>query len=167
MPLWLRISATEWMEWTNEPSWDINESIRLAKLVPDWGVDVLDVSSAGNNPKQRIEWHPRFQTDLASQIREAVRAAGKQLLIGAVGSITEAEMARSLVQEGASSKTSNGDSTIEVKIDDAIVAHADFVLAARQFLREPQWPLSLAQELNIPVKWPHQYHRAPKPPVKL
>ncbi|KKO97507.1 oxidoreductase [Trichoderma harzianum] len=141
MPLWVRISATEWMEWNNEPSWDIQESIRLAKLLPGLGVDALDVSSGGNNAQQRIQFHPRYQTDLAGQIKAAVQEQGLILTIAAVGAITETEMARSLV-------------------DDNNEPHADLVVAARQFLRNPEWVLRSAHELGVNVKWPHQYERA-------
>ncbi|KAM0245406.1 hypothetical protein ACHAQJ_010577 [Trichoderma viride] len=141
MPLWIRISATEWMEWSNEPSWDINDSICLAKLLPDLGVDGVDVSSGGNSSQQRIAIHPRYQTDLAAQIRSAIRAEHLNLTIAAVGAITETEMARSLVE-------------------DAEKAHADLVVAARQFLRDPEWVLRSAHDLNVEVKWPHQYERA-------
>lgn len=117
MPLWVRISATEWMEWNTEPSWDIHDGIRLTMLLPDLGIDALDVSSGGNNAQQRIQFHPRYQTDFAVQIRAAVRKQDLDLTIAAVGAITETELARSLV-------------------DDNNEAHADLVLAARQFLRD-------------------------------
>lgn len=145
MPLWLRVSGTEWVEWTGEPSWDINETIRLAKLLPTLGVDVLDVSSGGNNEQQKIKVTQTFQTDLARQIRNAVRAEGLSLLIATVGVITESEFAKSVVQED------QGPS-------------ADLVQAARQFLREPNWVLNVAHELGVPVKWANQYHRAPPKP---
>lgn len=141
MPLWLRISATEWMEWSGEPSWDIESSIQLAKLLPSWGVDVLDVSSGGNNSQQRIQLSPTFQTDLARQIRQAIHSEGLSLIIASVGAIDNAEFARAVVQDGPDSS-------------------ADLVLAARQFLRRPDWVLDIASELDVPVKWPNQYHRS-------
>ncbi|KAI0404927.1 NADPH dehydrogenase [Xylaria palmicola] len=141
MPLLLRISATEWMEHAGGPSWTVDDSIRLAKLLPAAGVDLLDVSTGGNNSEQKIELHPYYQVDLAGRIREALRAEGLGLLVGAVGMITTAEMARSIVQEGETPK-------------------ADVVLVARQLLREPEFPLRAAHQLGVPVKWPNQYHRA-------
>lgn len=141
MPLWLRISATEWMEHAGAPSWDLEQSIRLAKLLPAWGVDVLDVSSGGNNPQQRIARQKTYQTDLAREIRRAVRADGLDLLIASVGSIDDAEFARDVVQEGPGQS-------------------ADLALSARQFLRDPQWVLHAAHKLGVPVKWPIQYLRA-------
>ncbi|KAI1180604.1 NADPH dehydrogenase [Nemania sp. FL0916] len=141
MPLLLRISATEWMEYAGAPSWTIEDTIRLAKLLPAAGVDLLDVSSAGNNPASKIVIHPYYQVDLAGAIREALKKEGINLLIGAVGMITTAEMARSIVQEDEAPK-------------------ADLVLMARQLLREPEFVLRAAHQLGVEVKWPNQYHRA-------
>ncbi|KAI0109662.1 hypothetical protein GGR51DRAFT_558355 [Nemania sp. FL0031] len=143
MPLLLRISASEWMEYTGEPSWTLEDSIRLAKLLPAAGVDLLDVSSGGNNEAQKIHIHPYYQADLAGAIREALKQEGIELLIGAVGMVSSAEMARDLVQEG-----------------EGRVPKADVVLAARQFLREPEFVLRSAHQLGVEIKWPNQYHRA-------
>ncbi|KAI1419267.1 NADPH dehydrogenase [Xylaria sp. FL1777] len=160
MPLLLRISATEWMEYTGEPSWTLEDSIRLAKLLPATGVDLLDVSSGGNNEAQKIDIHPYYQVDLAGRIREELKNEGLSLLIGAVGMITNAEMARSIVQEDK--KEATGATTPDsVSIEDAgQVTRADVVIIARQFLREPEFPLRVAHQLGVEVKWPNQYHRA-------
>ncbi|EFY97247.1 NADH:flavin oxidoreductase [Metarhizium robertsii] len=141
MPLWLRVSATEWMEWTGEPSWDLDSTVRLAKLLPALGVDALDVSSGGNDPRQRLLREKTYQTDLARQIRRALRADGLDMVVGAVGNIDGAEFARDVVQEGGEQS-------------------ADLVLVARHFLREPDFVLNAAERLGVPVKWPNQYHRA-------
>ncbi|KAI2472212.1 FMN-linked oxidoreductase [Annulohypoxylon bovei var. microspora] len=141
MPLFLRISATEWMEWSGEPSWTMEQSIQLAKLLPAAGIDLLDVSSAGNNPAQRMVIHPYAQINFAGTIRDALKKDGVDLLIGAVGLVTNSEMARRIVQEGEAPQ-------------------ADLVLVGRQFLREPEFVLRAAQELGVEVKWPNQYHRA-------
>lgn len=56
MPLFLRITATDWLE--NEPgldSWKSEDTVRLAEILADKGVDLLDVSSGGNHPKQKID----------------------------------------------------------------------------------------------------------------
>lgn len=121
--------------------------MRLARELPALGVDVLDVSCGGNHPAQRIDVDLDFQTQLAGEIRAALRADGIDMGIAAVGNIREAEKARSLVQEGGAL----GESGSEQK------ARADFVVAARQFLREPRWVLKAAQELKVPAKWPIQY----------
>ncbi|KAK4139743.1 uncharacterized protein C8A04DRAFT_32766 [Dichotomopilus funicola] len=166
MPLFVRISATEWMEHSNQPSWDLEQSKQLALLLPDLGVDLLDVSSGGNNPAQQIRPHTYYQIDLADAIRQAVKAAGKTLAIGAVGMISTAEVARNVVQEGGASENgtagkANTDGTVVVEKEDGSRAKADLVLVARQFLREPEFVLKTATLLGVPVQGPIQYHRAP------
>ncbi|KAI1467413.1 FMN-linked oxidoreductase [Daldinia caldariorum] len=161
MPLFVRISATEWMEWTGEPSWDLEQSIRLAKLLPAAGVDLLDVSSGGNTENAKINVYPYYQVDLAGKIREAIRKDKLNLLIGAVGLITNAEMARSIVQEGKLlSEGATANDGAEVADDSGQITQADIVLVARQYLREPQFNLRVAHELGVDVKWPNQYLKA-------
>ena len=158
MPLLVRISATEWMEWAGEPSWTLDESIKLAKLLPALGVDLLDVSSGGNTHAQKIVVHPYFQVDLAQKIREALEADGQFLKIGAVGLITNAEMAKSIVQADGTLAGGAANGTVEVETEVG-KAKAEMVLLARQFLREPEFVLRTAHELGVSVKWPNQYER--------
>ena len=161
MPLLVRVSSTEWMEQQATESWDVPSTIRLAKLLPALGVDLLDVSSGGNNEKQAVTPYNDFQVGIAAQIRSALHEAGIfGLLIGAVGMITDAEVARSIVENGRSGEKS-GDGTIEVESESGSghVAKADVVLVARQFLREPEWVLRVAYRLGVKVQWPQQYHR--------
>jgi len=160
MPLLVRISATEWMEHSGRPSWDLAQSKQLAALLPDVGVDLLDVSSGGNNPAQKIEIHPYFQVDMAAEIREELRAAGKDLAIGAVGMISTAEMARSIVQTDGT-VAGRQDGQVEIDGEHGTKAKADLVLVARQFLREPEFVLKTATLLGVKVQPPIQYHRAP------
>ncbi|KAK2589721.1 NADH-dependent flavin oxidoreductase [Conoideocrella luteorostrata] len=141
MPLWVRISGTEWMQHTGQPSWDLESSIKLAKLLPGLGVDVLDVSSGGNSAGQQILREKTYQTNLAKEIRRALRADNIDLIVGAVGNIDTPEFARDVVQEGDEQS-------------------ADLALVARHFLREPDFVLNAAEKLGVPVKWPNQYHRA-------
>ncbi|KUJ18605.1 NADH-dependent flavin oxidoreductase-like protein [Mollisia scopiformis] len=172
MPLLVRVSATEWLEESDEPeSWKVEDTIRLAKLLPALGVDLLDVSSGGNNEKQRITPFNDFQVGIAGQVREALFAAGvKDLLIGAVGMITEAEAAKAIVENGKALREAGsgmGDSegtegagkVIEIEDEQGAKAKADIVLVARQFLREPEWALRVAYRLGVKVQWPQQYHR--------
>ncbi|KAK3310626.1 uncharacterized protein B0T15DRAFT_498728 [Chaetomium strumarium] len=169
MPLLVRISATEWMEWSGQPSWDLAQSKRLAAVLADSGVDLLDVSSAGNNPAQQIKVHPYFQADMAGEIRAELKRLGKDMAIGAVGMISNAEMARSVVQadgrlagsgSGSGSKQDD-DGKVEVEGESGAKTRADLVLVARQFLREPEFVLKTAFELGVKVQGPIQYHRAP------
>ncbi|CAG9941865.1 unnamed protein product [Clonostachys rosea f. rosea IK726] len=102
--LWVRLPATDWLEYRGEPSWDVESSIRLAKLLPAAGVDVLDVTTGGNAAAQRAEISQTFQADIAGRIRGAVRADGHNLLIAAVGLIRDGRFAISLVQKGEDPK---------------------------------------------------------------
>lgn len=145
------------MSHLGQPSLDLGESKKIASLVADLGVDLLDVSSGGNNPAQKIEVHPYYQVDLASEIREHLRKEGKKMLIGAVGMITNAEMAKDVVES---------DGTVEVDGEHGTKAKADLVLVARQYLREPEFVPKVASELGVGVRLPLQYSRAPFPKKK-
>ena len=160
MPLLLRISSTEWMEKSEYPqSWDVESTIRLAKLLPALGIDLLDVSSGGNHEKQELSSFNNYQVSIAGRIRSALYAAGiKDLLIGAVGMITEAEAAKTIVENGQPTPKAG---TVEIEDEQGAIAKADIVLVARQFLREPEWVLRVAHRLGVKVQWPLQYQRAP------
>jgi 2,4-dienoyl-CoA reductase-like NADH-dependent reductase (Old Yellow Enzyme family) len=157
MPLLVRVSSTEWMDKQVSESWDVESTIRLAKLLPALGVDLLDVSSGGNNEKQAMTPYNDFQIGIAGRIREELHESGiKDLLIGAVGMITEAEAAKAIVENGNAGKK---DETVEIEDEQGARAKADIVLVARQFLREPEWVLRVAYRLGVKVQWPQQYHR--------
>jgi 2,4-dienoyl-CoA reductase-like NADH-dependent reductase (Old Yellow Enzyme family) len=157
MPLLVRVSSTEWMETHAPESWDVESTIKLAKLLPGLGVDLLDVSSGGNSEAQTIQMHSNFQIGIAGRIRTALYEAGiKDLLIGAVGMITEAEVAKEIVENGKLEKKND---TVEIEDEQGATAKADIVLIARQFLREPEWVFRVAYRLGVEVKWPNQYHR--------
>ncbi|EIT78852.1 unnamed protein product [Aspergillus oryzae] len=154
MPLFLRISATDWLEGqpvaAESGSWDLESSLRLVEILPEVGIDLVDVSSGGVYKDQKIKLGPGYQVDLAGELRKAIRKAGASTLVGGVGLITEAEQAQSIVQ-GAD----------EAHQAEAIVtAKADVVLLARQFLREPEWVITTAKKLGVKVTHPHQFWRA-------
>lgn len=163
MPLFVRISATEWVD----GGWTEADSVRLARLLPALGVDLLDVSSGGNSEHQAIEMHNGYQVGIAGRIRQTLKTDGVELLVGAVGLITEAEMAREIVQVREGKDKSEGESEeraatdgVEIENERGEIQKADLVLVARQFLREPEWVLRVAQRLGIRVHWPRQYARA-------
>lgn len=148
MPLFVRISATDWMEHTEIAaqlgSWDLESTIQLAKILAEIGVDVLDVSSAGNHHQAS---HNVFnageqQARMAARIRKELKASGHRLLIGTVGEIVGGIQAANIVQE-----------------DDAGHAQADLISVGRQFLREPGWVMRVAEELGVDVAWPTQIAR--------
>lgn len=91
LPLWLRISATDWAE----GGWDVEQSVRLAEQVKALGVDLIDVSSGGLVPHVKIPLGPGYQVPFAERIR---REAG--IATGAVGVITEPEQAAAIVAKG-------------------------------------------------------------------
>lgn len=117
------------------------QSIKLAHILPELGVDLLDVSSGGNAFEQKIQLHPYYQVNLAGEIRRSLKKAGKEILIGAVGLITTAEMARDIVQNSCSYTVGDdpekGDcvNSMTGSADDCEdQSKADVVIIARQFL---------------------------------
>jgi 2,4-dienoyl-CoA reductase-like NADH-dependent reductase (Old Yellow Enzyme family) len=91
LPLWLRISASDW----TEGGWTIEDSVALAKQVKPLGVDLIDSSSGGIVPSAKIPLGPGYQTPFAERIRHE---AG--ILTGAVGMITSPEQAQHILGTG-------------------------------------------------------------------
>lgn len=90
-PLFVRISATDWVE----GGWDIEQSILLAKELKSLGVDLIDVSSGGLVPNVKISIGPGYQVEFARAIRD-----GAEIATSAVGLITEPEQAQEIVSSG-------------------------------------------------------------------
>lgn len=129
-PLFVRISATDWAE----GGWDLDSSTQLAKLLRQQGVDLIDCSSGGLVHHQQISVGPLYQAPFAEHIRKETG-----ILTGAVGLITTAAQAESIITE----------------------QKADLVLMAREFLRDPYFPMRAAHELEDgSFTWPVQYERA-------
>lgn len=128
-PLFVRISATDWVE----GGWNLEESVRLSALLKTKGVDVIDTSSGGLTLAQQIPLMPGYQVQFAAAIKEQTG-----ILTGAVGLITNAKQAEDILQN----------------------READLIFLAREFLRDPYFPLHAAFELGDDVKWPNQYERA-------
>jgi 2,4-dienoyl-CoA reductase-like NADH-dependent reductase (Old Yellow Enzyme family) len=129
LPVFVRISASDWVA----GGWDIEQSVQFAKELKKRGADLIDVSSGGLSPEQRIEVKPLYQVPAANQIRHQA-----QIPTGAVGLITEPQQAEGILKD----------------------AQADAIFIARELLRDPHWPLRAAQELGAEIKWPVQYERA-------
>jgi 2,4-dienoyl-CoA reductase-like NADH-dependent reductase (Old Yellow Enzyme family) len=124
----VRISATDW----TEGGWTTDESVKLAYILNDMGIDLIDCSSGGNVFNAKIPVSPGYQVPFA----DALRKTG--ILTGAVGFITTAKQAESILQD----------------------ERADLVFIARELLRNPYFPLNAARELSEDVTWPAQYLRA-------
>ena len=91
LPLWVRISATDWVE----GAWNLEESVALCQDLRGLGVDLVDISSGGMVPRAAIPVAPGYQVPLAARIR-----AEAALPTGAVGLISEPRQADAIVEEG-------------------------------------------------------------------
>lgn len=129
LPVIVRISATDWAD----GGWTVDESVLLAQRLRTLGVDLIDCSSGGLVAHQQISVGPGYQVPFARRIRQEAGIA-----TAAVGLITEAQQAESIVSDG----------------------DADMVLLAREVLRNPHWPLLAAHQLGVEGPWPAQYLRA-------
>lgn len=140
-PVIVRLSATDWAE----GGWDLEQCVDLAGLLRQRGADLIDVSSGGLVPWQKVAAGPGYQVPLAAAIR---KRAG--IPTGAVGLITGAAQAEAVLAEGA----------------------ADLVLLGRELLRNPGWPWQAVRQLgaagldgrfrteSVPDGIPPQYLRA-------
>jgi len=88
LPLFVRISATDWVE----GGWDLPQSVQLCRWLKEAGVDLIDCSTGGLTPDAKIPAGPGFQTPFATSIRQETGIA-----VGAVGLITAAEQAEQIV----------------------------------------------------------------------
>ena len=113
--------------------WDIEDSVELACRVKPMGVDLIDCSSGGSSLDQKIPMAPGYQVPFAERIRREIG-----IPTGAVGLITSARQADEIVRSD----------------------QADLVLLAREFLRDPYFPLHAARELGVKAEPPIQYLRA-------
>ncbi|MFD4241421.1 NADH:flavin oxidoreductase/NADH oxidase [Streptomyces sp. NPDC058525] len=130
LPLFFRISATDWLE---EDGWTAEETVRLAGLLQEHGVDLLDVSTGGLAPGAKIPVGPGYQVPFAARVK-----AETSLPTAAVGLITEPEQAEKILANG----------------------EADAVLLGRELLRDPYWARRAAAELGAEIRTPAPYDRA-------
>ena len=116
-----------------EGGWDIDQSAQLSALLKNKGVDLIDCSSGGNVLNVRIPLGPGYQVAFADRIKKETG-----ILTGAVGLITSAQQAEEILTN----------------------EQADIILLAREFLRDPYFPLHAAHTLKEDITWPVQYERA-------
>ena len=133
LPLFVRISATDWAE----GGWNEEESVKLAKLLKEERVDLIDCSSGGLVPNAKMEIGKGYQVPFAEKIRDEA-----DIFTGAVGLITEASEANDIIAK----------------------EQADLVFIGRELLRDPYFALTCANDLNERKEWPSQYLRAQKRP---
>jgi 2,4-dienoyl-CoA reductase-like NADH-dependent reductase (Old Yellow Enzyme family) len=91
LPLFVRISATDW----TDGGWDVEQSIELARQLKPLGVDFVDCSSGGNVATAKIPIGPGYQTPFAERVRKEAN-----ILTGAVGLITSPTQAEHIVGSG-------------------------------------------------------------------
>ncbi|WP_010252298.1 NADH:flavin oxidoreductase/NADH oxidase [Myroides injenensis] len=127
--LWVRISADDWAA----GGWSLEESVKLAKILQEKGVEVIDVSSGGAVSFQKIKVEPNYQVHFAEKIKKETN-----LIVGTVGLIKSGQQAEEILEHDK----------------------ADFVLVGRQFLRDPHFVLQAAADLNVDIPWANQYDRA-------
>ena len=116
-----------------EGGWDVDQSVELAKQIAPLGVDLIDCSSGGNSATAQIPASPGYQVPFAEAVRK-----GAGIPTGAVGLITSGEQAEAIIAEGK----------------------ADVIDLAREFLRDPYFPLHAAARAGETASWPIQYLRA-------
>ncbi|WP_029035887.1 NADH:flavin oxidoreductase/NADH oxidase [Salinimicrobium xinjiangense] len=129
LPLFVRISAKDWAE----GGWNEEESVKLAKLLKEEGVDLIDCSSGGLVPDVRIPVAKKYQVPFSEKIK---KEAG--IMSAAVGMITTPWEAEEVLQQ----------------------EQADMVFMGRELLRNPYFPLEAAAALEADIEWPNQYLRA-------
>ena len=132
LPLFVRVSADDWLP--DREAWTIEQSIQLARRLKELEVDVIDTSSAGLHPDQKIKVGAAYQLPFAERIK---KEAG--IMTGAVGMITSAEQAETIVRS----------------------EQADLIFMAREFLQNPYFPFQAAKIVHEKdFQWPNQYARA-------
>ena len=131
LPLFVRISATDWVE----GGLDLPASIALSRMLAQRGdVDLIDCSTGGVDHRQAIRPYPGYQVPFAEAIRREVGIA-----TGAVGLISAPEQAEEILAGG----------------------RADLVILGRVLLYDPHWALHAANQLRAEhVVWPVQYERS-------
>ncbi len=128
-PLFVRISGTEYAE----NGWDIEESVKLAEVLKNKKVDLMDVSSGGNIHGAKITLFDGYQVPLAAQVKTETG-----MKTGAVGLIKSAEHAEEILEKG----------------------EADLIFVAREILRNPYLAVQGSFEGKGDCDFPHQYERA-------
>ncbi|HEU4678681.1 MAG TPA: NADH:flavin oxidoreductase/NADH oxidase, partial [Terrimicrobiaceae bacterium] len=124
LPLFVRLSATDWVE----GGWDVDQSVELARRLRSLGVDLIDVSSGGMVPQARVPVARGYQVPFARRIRDE---AG--IRTGAVGMITDPNHADEII--------TGGDANL-VFLARELLREPYWAIKAQQALgQEPAWPV--------------------------
>jgi len=126
-PMFVRISATDWLEPRGST---VDDSVVFARELKARGCDLVDVSSAGNVPESRVEYGRMYQTPFADRIR-----AEADVRVMAVGGIQGIDHVNTVLAAG----------------------RADLCALARPHLTDPYLTLHAAAEAGVDVHWPNPY----------
>ncbi|KAH7119726.1 NADPH dehydrogenase [Dendryphion nanum] len=131
MPLILRISATDWLEDAGIEGWTLDQTVKLAEILADRGVDLLDVSSAGLHPQQKVHGGPGYQEPFAKAVKDKL---GDRLAVGTVGTITSGKQANGYLEDD----------------------NLDIAFAGRMFQKNPGLVWAWADDLGVEGRWANQ-----------
>jgi 2,4-dienoyl-CoA reductase-like NADH-dependent reductase (Old Yellow Enzyme family) len=176
MPLFFRISGTDWLEDTSEPSWRAADTARLAPLLYAHGIDLIDISSGGNSANQKIGTAPivpagvrAYQSPLAKTVMDAIGAqnaypppppppAHSGAHKSAAASSAAASDANNMLAEGPARPERLIVSTVgaitsgeqaEKLLQDGC---ADVVMVGRHFQKNPGTVWEFAEELGVNIQ---------------
>lgn len=136
MPLLLRISGTDYLEAQPDmESWRVEDTVRLAPLLAEAGVDLLDVSGGGNHPAQHPHVGPAYQAPMAQAVKAAV---GDKMAVATVGNIRDGVQANELL-EGKDGK-----------------AALDLAICGRMFQKNPGLVWQFAEDLGVEIQMANQ-----------
>ncbi|KAF9895094.1 hypothetical protein FE257_004723 [Aspergillus nanangensis] len=134
VPVFLRISATDWLEQTDVAAegWTVDDTVRFAQeLVKQGAVDLIDISSGGVHAAQKVKSGPAFQAPFAIAVKKAV---GDKLLVATVGAITNGKQANRLLEDEG----------------------LDVALVGRGFQKDPGLAWTFAQHLDTEISMASQ-----------
>ncbi|SNX81347.1 related to flavin oxidoreductase [Melanopsichium pennsylvanicum] len=154
--LWVRISSTDWAEDADQgDSWTVDQTVQLAQWLHEAKVDLIDVSSGGLVPFQKITVGAGYQLFGAKAVREALIKkqgdASKRMLVGAVG-----------MMEGSNDSPNGQDRSQVGKLAEESIQNGDCdaVLLARGLMSYPNWAIDASVALTgTRAAGNPQYHR--------
>lgn len=129
-PLFVRLSCTDWVE----GGLTMADAVEISRMLAATGhVDLMDCTTGGVDPRQKITPGPGYQVRFAETVRREAAIA-----TGAVGMISTPDLAEEILANG----------------------RADLIIMGRKLMAEPSWPLLAARALHADQAWPVQYERA-------
>ncbi|KAJ3492624.1 hypothetical protein NLJ89_g11192 [Agrocybe chaxingu] len=128
MPLFLRISGTEWLEEvaSNEPQWRAEDTAQIAPILAEHRVDLLDVSAGGIDHRQKARPGPKYQVPFAAAAKKVV---GSRMFT--VGGLGDDAIAEEVLQAG----------------------DADVIFVGRASQKNPGTVWKMADDLGVDVHW--------------